>query len=50
MEELELTQLDSDFSFTMKQRLVSSSSFDEELEDESSLNALLVFPFFLYFL
>jgi len=34
----------------MRQRLASSSSFDEELGDESSLYALLDFPFFLYFL
>jgi len=47
MEELQLTLLDSDSSFIMKQRLASLSSFDEELEDESSLYALLDFPFFL---
>jgi len=34
----------------MKQRLASSSSFDEEIEDESSLYAILALPFFLYFL
>jgi len=34
MGELELTLLDLDSSFAMKQRLASSSSFDEELEDE----------------
>jgi len=50
MEKLELTLLDSDSSLAMKQRLASSSSFDEELEDESSLYVLLYFPFFLYFL
>jgi len=33
MEELELTLLDSDSSFAMKQRLASPSSFDEEFED-----------------
>jgi len=49
MEEFVLTLLDVDSSFTMKQGLTSSSSFDKELEDESSLYALIDFPFFLYF-
>jgi len=35
---LELTLLVSESSFSIKHRLASSSSFDDELEDESSLS------------